>query len=198
MKTIVCSCIIAIIFFINSCISVCDKRFASESMVDTGIVNMILDKPEINLNKLHLIPNEKLVENKIHLRSNEEYEGIDYWYLYKNDKRTNDNSFSTIEISIIKFNDNKKAIDWFEMEFKNRIQSYFIENVDVRGDTLKKYLLTKTMEAQADPEGLCSPMGYFYSYLIIKNKNDYIEIMERTSNKKSIRINEYLAIINAP
>jgi hypothetical protein len=50
-----------------------------------------------------------------------------------------------------------------------------------------QFCISYTVEARADPEGLCHPLGYYYSRVVIRNENLLIRIDEQTSDSVSTR-----------
>jgi hypothetical protein len=73
-------------------------------------------------------------------------------------------------------------------EFVKNYQGPYIFGAD--GDT--KYCISPVREDQADPEGNCHPLGYFYSNIVLFKGDVMVEIKEQTNTKEITMKDEFI------
>lgn len=97
--------------------------------------------------------------------------------------------YSYIDVELTLFESIHGAMDGFAMDCEDRSfmndLSDFEQGVTQNG----QFCISYTTEARAGPEGLCRPLGYYNSFVVIRNENLLIRIDEHTSDISSMRKN---------
>jgi hypothetical protein len=108
---------------------------------------------------------------------------------YEYRKTDDEPDYSYIDVDLTLFESTDVAIDRFvsrcEGGWFNADPSDFEYGATQNG----QFCISYTVEARADPEGLCRPLGYYYSRVVIRNENLLIRIDEQTSDMASTRKN---------
>jgi hypothetical protein len=100
-----------------------------------------------------------------------------------------DSEYSNIDVELILFDNIMQAEDSFHSACEHSWYQPDVSDFTFGGSGADQYCISYVKEATADPEGLCRPLGYYYSYVIFRKGNLLITIRERTSDKASTRKN---------
>ena len=80
-------------------------------------------------------------------------------------------------------------LDTARHEFQYRCTSRFykpsLADFAFGGERNDRFCVSYVQTARADPEGLCSPLGYYYSYAVVQRGDVVISVYERSEDQKS-------------
>jgi hypothetical protein len=116
-------------------------------------------------------------------------DGRDVTGRYEYPKSNGNSDYSYIDVELTLFESIDGAMDGFATDCEDRSfindLSDFEQGVTENG----QFFVSYTREARAGPEGLCRPLGYYNSFVVIRNQNLLSWIDEQTSDAASTRKN---------
>lgn len=161
----------------------CDRDLKSVQTVDP---NPLLD--------VTLLPDMNNLADEIDLGIFHSYriirpDGRDVTGHYEYPKSNGNSDYSYVDIAMTLYDSIESAMDGFVASCKRGWSTADWSDFQYGTTQNGQFCISYTKEARADPEGLCRPMGYYNSFVVIRNENLLIRIDEHTSDMSSMRKN---------
>jgi hypothetical protein len=179
----------------GSCFLFCDycgKRFINPTNTDTTFLNRLVNSNVGSKAIKILTPCDTIFWYGIVKRNGLPASSAYNLLRYSDFWRKNNRNYSEITINYKTFLTSFSASENFSESSSRLMERYGKDGVWMLTETSRKCCVSGVLEAQAGAESGCQPLGYFYSEIIFQDSTILIEIKEKSTHKRSGRINNYL------